>query len=179
MEMMLWILILPDEALFFQTQLSSLAAPKNHNLRILQGCVTDIHTNDYLLGRESHAWSEPSRIPDLVALIPQANFDPLTQWLVETFLNLYHKVLGKRWKTPSDADANLFLYSDEHIRRPVAALSVSLASVLPVLAILVLHLIKSTGVQLGIIAAFTICFSLSLALMTDAKRIENFAATTA
>jgi hypothetical protein len=115
----------------------------------------------------------------LVAISPIESFDPLTQWLVNTFLALYHRVLGHKLKTASDADADLYTYKDDHIRFPIAALSTALASVLPIVAIVVLYFVTSMGWRLGIIALFTSTFSLALSIVTEAKRTENFAATAA
>ena len=128
---------------------------------------------------EQDIWTSPAKAEDLVAISPVPQFDPPTQWLLVTFMGLYHRVIGRRTKKASDQQASLYSYSDDHIRIPIAALSVALASILPVLAIVILHFVQAKGTQLGIIAVFTACFSLVLALVTDARRVDNFAATAA
>jgi hypothetical protein len=79
----------------------------------------------------------------------------------------------------ADVDADLFIFDDAHVRFPMATVSIILSSLLPVLAIIALYSIKSTGLRLGIIALFTAAFSLALVLVTNASRAENFAATAA
>jgi hypothetical protein len=53
------------------------------------------------------------------------------------------------------------------------------ASLLPICSIVALFTVQSNGVRLGMLAIFSACFSLALALMTSAQRIEVFAATAA
>jgi hypothetical protein len=53
------------------------------------------------------------------------------------------------------------------------------AALLPVLSIVVLYVVNSDGLKLGIIVLFSAVFALVLALMTNARRIEIFAATAA
>jgi hypothetical protein len=168
-----------DAALEYQTRLSHMRKPRKHDLEVLRQCLTDVQTSDFLLGKEQETWTDPAKVSDLIAISPVQPFDPLTQWLVDTFLATYHRVLGHRHKTASDVDADLYTYNDDHIRFPVAALSTALASALPVAAIAVLYFITSMGWRLGIIALFTSCFSLILTIITEAKRTENFAATSA
>ena len=153
--------------------------PRNRDLTILQGCIQDPRTSDHIMPPEQAPWTNNNNAPDLVALNPLTEFDPLTMWLVKVFLNTYHKVLGKRRKEASDVTASLYLYSDEHIRAPVTTLSVVFASVMPVLAITVLYLVHPMGIRLGIIAVFTASFSFAIASMTKSRRVDNFAATAA
>jgi len=153
--------------------------PRKHDLEVLRQCITDVHTSDYLLGKEQEAWTDPAKISDLIAISPVETFDPLTQWLVDSFLAVYHRLLGHKHKTASDPDADLYTYDDDHIRFPIAALSTALASALPIVAIVVLYFVTSMGWRLGIIALFTTFFSLALTILTKATRIENFAATAA
>jgi len=53
------------------------------------------------------------------------------------------------------------------------------ASLLPICSVVALFIVQSNGLRLGMIAIFSACFSLALALMTNARRIEVFAATAA
>jgi hypothetical protein len=153
--------------------------PRNRDLAVLQGCIQDPRTSDHIMPPEQAPWINSNNAPDLVALNPLTQFDPLTMWLVKIFLKTYHKLLGKHRKEASDVTASLYLYSDEHIRAPVATLSVVFASVMPVIAITVLYLVHPMGIRLGIIAVFTAGFSFAIASMTKSRRVDNFAATAA
>lgn len=57
--------------------------------------------------------------------------------------------------------------------------STVVASVLPLCSIVILYLIKSNGLRLAAIVVLTAFFSLALAVMTNARKIEVFAATSA
>jgi len=54
-----------------------------------------------------------------------------------------------------------------------------IAAVFPILSIVVLYLFESNGTKLGVIVAFSSIFALALATMTNARRVEIFAATSA
>lgn len=68
---------------------------------------------------------------------------------------------------------NSFLFGAAHVFTTVVA------SLLPLLSIIVLFLLSSNTLKLVVITVFTACFSLALALMTNARRIEIFGATAA
>ena len=55
----------------------------------------------------------------------------------------------------------------------------AIASLLPVVSIVVLSSVNSLRERLGIIGLFTTMFSLSLSLLTGGRAIEIFAATAA
>jgi hypothetical protein len=50
---------------------------------------------------------------------------------------------------------------------------------LPISSIIILYFISSMAARLAIVTLFTALFALSLALVTGAKRVEIFAATSA
>jgi len=54
-----------------------------------------------------------------------------------------------------------------------------LSSLLPTVVILVLYFVNKMLVRIGLIILFTAIFSLSLALFTEAKKVEIFSATAA
>lgn len=53
------------------------------------------------------------------------------------------------------------------------------ASLLPLLSIVVLSILESYANKIGAIVVFSACFSLALCLMTNARRVEIFAAVAA
>lgn len=69
--------------------------------------------------------------------------------------------------------------SDQRIARFVAILSIILAAVLLIGAIVSLYVVKSPNKKLGMIAAFTVIFASSIGILTNARRAELFAATAA
>jgi hypothetical protein len=54
-----------------------------------------------------------------------------------------------------------------------------ISALLPILSVVVLYCVKNMWVRLGLVAMFTVLFSLVLSLIAPAKRIEVFAATAA
>jgi len=76
-------------------------------------------------------------------------------------------------------ESNLFHYSDSHVLGAIDILGTVVASMTPLVSIIVLYFVKNPGSRLAILCAFTLAFSMSLALVTKARRIEIFAATAA
>lgn len=54
-----------------------------------------------------------------------------------------------------------------------------LASILPVVAIVVLYLVEGTGTRLGLVAVFSGLFSTSLWFLNDGNLVQVFSATSA
>ena len=74
---------------------------------------------------------------------------------------------------------NVAEYSDSGIAKVANLMGTVLASLLPVLAIIVLHLTEGTGVRLGLVGIFSALFSTCLWLLNNGKVVEVFAATSA
>jgi hypothetical protein len=71
------------------------------------------------------------------------------------------------------------ILTQKAILRITSVIALGLSSILPLCSILVLNTVRKVPVRLGIIAVFTIIFSLSLGLVTGARRVEIFAAAAA
>jgi hypothetical protein len=166
-----------DEALAHHAFLSGLSKPQQRHREILGSCLQDEKLLDHLLGRDKNTWTDASTIPDLVSLHQEHDFDMLSRWLIKLFLGLFHRLIGPWYK--GEADGRVYHYDDYHLQIPASIVSTVLACLMPVGSIVVLHLVKSTSTRLGIIAGFTAAFSLTLALVTRAKRVDIFAATAA
>jgi len=70
-------------------------------------------------------------------------------------------------------------YSDTKLLRGLKLVITAVASLLPIVSIVVLCSVVSMKKRLGIIGVFTTVFSLSLGVMTGGRAIEIFAATAA
>jgi hypothetical protein len=70
-------------------------------------------------------------------------------------------------------------YSGKRVARITSFMVLGLSSILPLVAILALNAVQNLSKRLGIIAAFTIVFSTCLGLLTNARRVEVFAASAA
>jgi hypothetical protein len=75
--------------------------------------------------------------------------------------------------------ANIVYYSDFIIFRIASFLGIIIASILPVVAIVVLYRVAAMATRLGLVGAFTVIFSVCLWFMTDGRLIEVFSATSA
>lgn len=149
-----------------------------------------------LLGLDRATW-EPINEQDLVQLHPRKSTDIFSRWVIETLVPLFHQLIGKHFKVWSDivsnteeltclqifnADATtseFASYSDRVLGRLIDVVGTMIASLFPILSIVLLYLVTKTSVRLGIIAAFTAAFSLCLSLVTQARKVEIFAATAA
>jgi hypothetical protein len=72
-----------------------------------------------------------------------------------------------------------FYYSESTILRIARLLAMTLASLLPVAAMVVLYFVTSMPARLGIVGAFTVAFSIVLGITTDGEPIDVFAASAA
>jgi uncharacterized membrane protein YvlD (DUF360 family) len=70
-------------------------------------------------------------------------------------------------------------YNELHLKMIAFIIAAIVASILPLCSIFMLSLIRSKTLQLGAIVILSSCFSLALAVMTNARQIEIFAATSA
>jgi hypothetical protein len=74
---------------------------------------------------------------------------------------------------------NTFYYSDAKLMKGLKLAVTVVASLLPIISIVVLCSIDGMKKRLGMIGLFTTMFSMSLGVMTGGKPIEIFAATAA
>jgi hypothetical protein len=108
---------------------------------------------------------------DLIALHPGFDKD----WLVRLFELPCLRILF----VDSHVDESIALFLMQKINRVAATIAMLLAAVLFIGAIVSLYLTKDNNVRLGLICVFTIAFSLSTHLLTNARRAELFTSTAA
>lgn len=70
-------------------------------------------------------------------------------------------------------------YSDTKVTRAANLIGAVLASVLPVIAIVVLLFVEGKGARLGLIALFNVIFSTCLWFLNEGNIIQVFSATSA
>ncbi|KAF2094721.1 hypothetical protein NA57DRAFT_45802 [Rhizodiscina lignyota] len=169
-----------DEAVVRYSQMLSLQEPGEYELRNLQewfrrptmGAV-------YLTGRDRDVWKDGV---DLVALKSAERHYPFVSWL-NGLTPTFHRIFGKYYKHPDPTTAdfapNTVYYTDSKISSFAALIGAVIASLLPVLAIVVLYFVTEMGKRLGLVAAFTAVFSICLWFLTEGRLIEVFSATAA
>jgi hypothetical protein len=74
---------------------------------------------------------------------------------------------------------HLFHYSNANINKTIDILATMLASMAPLLSTIALFFVHDLGRRLAVLCAFTMMFSMSLAIVTNARRVEIFACTAA
>jgi hypothetical protein len=137
-------------------------------------------------GVEADIW-DAENAGDLTSIaLPGGNRDPLTYFLHTRFLPWYHDLIGHKHKrrtyipdafTGARQQTPIYHYSDKLVLLTVNVCSTVLSSMIPALCSLALYFIRCEGARMGAIVAFTFLFSIVVALITPAKRIETFVAT--
>ncbi|EXJ76438.1 uncharacterized protein A1O5_00946 [Cladophialophora psammophila CBS 110553] len=141
-----------------------------------------------LCGAEAVVWDEENA-GDLTSIaLPSESRDPLTYFLQTRVLPWYHNAIGYRYRPRTHvADAftdvrqqtPIYYYSGRPILLAVNICSTVLSSMIPALCSLALYFIQREGARMGAIVGFTFLFSVVIALITPAKKIETFVATAA
>lgn len=75
--------------------------------------------------------------------------------------------------------SNLHHYSDRQVEAVTNLLGTVFSSIAPLVSIVVLSFVSNPKARLGLVCAFTILFTVCLAVATKARRVEIFAATAA
>ena len=105
--------------------------------------------------------------------------DHVSQWLANHFFHYYDQFIGRRLKKEPYSGAQIYNYNDKHLQRPVKVLTTAVSSLLPIVSTLTLHFVQSVPARLGVTAEFMVLFSGTLALLTDSRLGDIFAATAA
>jgi len=130
-----------------------------------------IHQNDLAILSDSHGED-----------------DSLTRFMNGPLVTLYHR-LFQYWKAPLPKDpekppvgenrSSFHSYEQERVNFITNLLGTTFSSLAPLVSIIVLSFVRNERARLGIVCAFTILFSFTLAIATKARRVEIFAATAA
>lgn len=153
-------------------------SPNACDVEFLRRWFTDKRMGDFpLIGRDNHVWNAQSS--ELIALKRRKGGDPLgTLFLSKAFV-WWHSCIGHRFKSPHDEEAQYFEYTDRNVLRAANIFGSILSCTLLIGSILALYFVDNMLVRLGIVAIFTQIFSLVLILVTNARKVEVFAATAA
>jgi len=136
--------------------------------------------NVYLTGRERDVWKQGV---DFLCLAEQPSTTQFTSWMADFLIPRYHRLIGRHIGKPkasaSQFGTNIAEYHDSSIAKAANLVGAVLASVLPVVAIVVLYLVKGMGKRLGLVGLFSAIFSTCLWFLNDGRLIEVFSATSA
>ena len=81
--------------------------------------------------------------------------------------------------TSEDLGGDLYDYHERFLASVVRVVTTVVASLLPVCSVVMLYFAISDAVRLGLVVLSSGMFALALSLMTSARKIEVFAATSA
>lgn len=79
----------------------------------------------------------------------------------------------------NDDPSRLWYYLSACVQRVMIALVTVISSLALLSSIIILSFVRNMAARLGIVCAFTLSFSLVLALATSARRVKIFATTAA
>lgn len=172
----------PDQALLQAANVASLPRPDESNLQLLRDWLADSGRDgqtSFLQGYEFFTWEEENG-EDLVALVSRQNEDPLGKFFGHHLVNWYHRLIGARSSHHTvDKDKGIVQYSDSAVAKWVIFLASIIASVLPVMAIVVLFYIHNLESRIWVTVCMTWVFAATLAITTSVRPQELFTATAA
>jgi hypothetical protein len=188
-----------EMALLRHREINKISGPMKRDLRFLKRWMERVDMgNVYLHGKDNTTWSNEEWQYDLVSLKTRPADDLFYLWVYDVATHWYHKIMGRHTRVSDQeqkqlrevSKANQKPGSEEHLAGTVVygeaivlgstrAIATLLACVLPVASIALLYIIQNMAKRLGIVAALTFLFSLSLVVMTSAGVADIFAATAA
>ncbi|KAI0169611.1 hypothetical protein GGR52DRAFT_475082 [Hypoxylon sp. FL1284] len=173
-------------------QLSKLSAPDPRELQKLQSWLKEPRLGGgvYLLGRDHDVWSQGR---DLVALTSPLHTNRFSRFVAKGALPLYHRLKhstiierirdtllkSQRSSSTVSGDSGIAIYDDSRLISISEFICTVVASLLPVLSIMVLYWVEDMGHRLVLVGVFSVLFSSALWFMNDGELVEVFGATSA
>ncbi|CAG8953422.1 hypothetical protein HYFRA_00010171 [Hymenoscyphus fraxineus] len=168
-----------NKTLLIQKHLYSIPPPHKHDLEFLQTWLQSTTMGNLpIWGVDGDIWKNSSS-GDLIALSPSKCEDSLGLFVLESTSTWWHSCIGRRLKKPVDEEMQYLEYKNKRVLRVADGLSSVLFSLFLVASIMILHFVASTIVRLIVVAIFTTLFPFALILVTNARKVEVFAGTTA
>ena len=164
------------------SQLEKLDSPREGELQFLQNWLQrEKMGNSFLRGREATVWRDRTSKEMLTLAKRQLDSDPFSTWLSTRLVGLFDRVWGNRRKNPItvDPDSGIVEYDNSRLSSISSAVSVTFASLVPTVSVLILNEVGPTKIKLGLLVVFTATFSAALAAFTSARKIEIFSAVAA
>ncbi|MCJ1277853.1 hypothetical protein MMC21_005667 [Puttea exsequens] len=137
--------------------------------------------NDFLYGHEAKVWNETYDHDFIAMPRPEGEIerDGLSRLFLDQMVDLWQRGVGRFYKKGVTPDNPMVRYENRKVLRAANITSTLISSGLPIASIIALNFISRTIIRLVTVAVFTMAFSLILVLVTNARRVEVFAATAA
>jgi len=164
-----------------QVFFSNMKGPNSYDLEFFRDWLQRPNMGNFpLVGLDRDAWGKENT-EDLLAIHRRDHDGFISQWFVNKFVPWFHVVFGSRFKKPiADSPlSEISEYDETPLRRIIHILGTVIATLLPICSIVILYFVTNASARLGIVVAFTAAFSICLTVLTQAKRVEIFAATSA
>ncbi|KAK3325064.1 hypothetical protein B0H66DRAFT_599251 [Apodospora peruviana] len=157
------------EALLLQSQIANICRPDRRVLDAMRTCLFRPTPFKYLGGKASRFLESEK---DLVALKSSPDSDYLSRFLRRYWVQ-------SRELAPDMHGGQIARFEESAIAKTANIVTVLVAAIFLIGSILAFHYARGDALKLSMIAAFTIGFSASIGLITNARRAEVFAATAA
>ncbi|KAJ9669069.1 hypothetical protein H2201_000895 [Coniosporium apollinis] len=172
-----------NEAVIQQAAIAALPEPSAYDLNDLQRFLERPDMGPVALdGLDSLVWgstTDPdSRASDLISLRGRHDEDSFSKWATEKATVRIFRWFGHKFTTPHPHYGEV-VCNDRDVLEVTRIITSVFASLLPVASTVVLYIVGSMAARLGIIAAFSVVFAVSLCRLTTARTSEIFAATAA
>ncbi|KAF2002119.1 hypothetical protein P154DRAFT_618864 [Amniculicola lignicola CBS 123094] len=162
-----------QDALIRQSALMNLETPGPR----VRGAITGwFELKKPLVGRSRNMFSDAAQY-DTVALRTPPDQDRLTRFL-QNSLGYFFRHRKTKKEYPLDWDG-MYYFPETTIRHIVSFTSVFIAAALLVGAITSLYFVQKPSSMIGLLAAFTTLFAGSIGLLTNARKVDIYAATAA
>ena len=191
-----------DEALVLLGKVFTMRCPSDRELKVLQQWLNDPKGgNEFLRHFESRTWRD-ARIEDTVSLSNQRfDDDAFSNWLTEKAFSWYHDRYGRHFQVlrslnlehisltkatnwighqkpvAHDEESGFSDYSYRKISMLINVVSIAMSLLLILLSIVVLYFTPSPRLRLFVAALFTFLFTLMMAAVTSAGRLQLFVAS--
>ncbi|ETS76968.1 hypothetical protein PFICI_10842 [Pestalotiopsis fici W106-1] len=180
-----------NDAVFQYCQISKFPGPEPHELHKFQSWLREPRLGGvYLVGRDHDTWAQGA---DLMSLSSPLHPNRISRFITNKVLPVYHHFVNSammdrvrqslsrsnRPTRPSHADADIVTYEDSRLIAVSNFICTVIASLLPILAIIVLYFVENMGSRLGLVGVFSVVFSSALWFMNDGELVEVFGATSA
>ncbi|KUJ21246.1 uncharacterized protein LY89DRAFT_561961, partial [Mollisia scopiformis] len=153
-----------DEAVLQQSAISRLANPEKHDLRALQDWLErEAFGNLALIGADRETWGrtdQPFDSHDLFTLNSGGCEDKFSRWFSRKFIAWFHYTFRhRRSKSGGDLESGINYYSSNVAAKYTSFVTNVVASLLPILATVVLYFASSMKLRLGLTVLFTLMFT--------------------
>ncbi|KAK4227290.1 hypothetical protein QBC38DRAFT_391334 [Podospora fimiseda] len=173
-----------NTALLQQVSLAKLESPNKRDLDFLWNWFERPTLGNFpILSPDRESW-DPENHDDIMAINPRVSPDNISRWF-QNLLSFYHRQLGEKLKLKKPdppgqgIGENMHSYRESIMEATVDYVVTVVAATIPLTSIVVLYLLKDDGWKLGAMVIFSAMFALAVKTMTNARKIEVFAATAA